>query len=353
MNRRSYLKKSLLAGSCVLLPAGALFLVGRSGMRPVNGPVGFSGRIMGTGYSVSLGSATRDLPKLHQSVHDVLVSIDHTMSTWRSSSELSTFNTRRDLDWQAFSSATLKVVKHATQTSMATLGAFDATIAPLVNLWGFGAGQSHFSAGFSTPSQNAVSKVVSEIGYQSIQIDESSNSIRKLHYSAQLDLSGIAKGYAVDQVAKLLDAHGLDNYLIEVGGELRSRGKNAQNTPWRVAIERPYAKQQSAYRIISLANSAVATSGDYRNFYLNGGIRYSHSIDPRSGSPVNHELASVSVIAPTTMQADALSTAFMVMGPSDALAHANKHKIAAHLILKSETGALTEVHSQAFDSFQA
>ncbi|MCL4125689.1 UNVERIFIED_CONTAM: hypothetical protein GTU68_015660 [Idotea baltica] len=273
------------------------------------------------------------------------------MSTWRSDSEISLFNRSQQNDWQSISADTMTVIEYARRTSEQTLGAFDASVAPLVNLWGFGPTQAQSITEFSKPSPNAIAKTAYRVGYQSINVDTNSRAIRKDSTTNELDLSGIAKGFAVDKVALILDAYGINNYLVELGGELRSRGRNSQGKAWRVAIERPSTKQRSVYRIINLENSAVATSGDYRNFFLDGGVRYSHTIDPRTGSPSNHELASVSVIAETTMQADSLSTAFMVMGPGDALSYANTHGIAAHLILRSASGKLAEIHSDAFASF--
>jgi len=150
-------------------------------------------------------------------------------------------------------------------------------------------------------------------------------------------------------VASVLDSLGLDNYLVEVGGELKARGHKPDGSPWKVAIERPIAGRREAYRALSLHDHAIATSGDYRNFFADGGQRYSHSIDPRSGQPVQHNLASVSVVAESTMAADAHSTAMMVMGPDDAMAFASQHQVAAHLILKSGN-SLKEIYSPAFEA---
>jgi len=165
-----------------------------------------------------------------------------------------------------------------------------------------------------------------------------------------LDLSGIAKGYAVDQVALVLERASIENYLVEVGGELRSRGKKLDGTPWRVAIEQPNDDERDVYRVINLKEQAIATSGDYRHFYQQGDQRFSHSIDPRTGYPVRHDLASVSVIADSAMLADALSTTLMVLGTTDALTFANENNVAAQFIQRSARG-LEEFQSERFKAF--
>ncbi|OED45175.1 hypothetical protein AB833_00020 [Chromatiales bacterium (ex Bugula neritina AB1)] len=329
------------------MPAGVLALVGCSGTVKTPELAGFDGRIMGTGYSVRLGSGNAVPEELAGAVYAVLQDVDHHMSTWRADSELSLFNTRADNDWQAMSPATTGVIAQALRTSHNSKGAFDVTVAPLVDLWGFGAGSTADQIRAAKPARQAVQQHLSQVGHESIEIDLTANAVRKQNRHARLDLSGIAKGHAVDRVAALLDSRGLENYLVEVGGELKARGRKPDGSAWRVAIERPIAGRREAFRALQLQDRAIATSGDYRNFFSDGGTRYSHSIDPRTGQPVNHELASVSVVAASTMEADALSTAMMVMGPDDAMAFAKQQQIAAHLILKSGA-SLKEIYSPAF-----
>jgi thiamine biosynthesis lipoprotein len=358
MDRRSYLKNSLALGGALLVPTGVLALVGcsRTGTSPDLS--GFNGRIMGTGYSVRLGNSTAtavhdrtvtesETRALAQAVHTVLEDVDTHMSTWRSDSELSRLNDSADTDWQPLSEATARVIDQALTTGRASDGAFDVTIGPLVDLWGFGAGAE--TSGDRKPSTQAIRQRLAQVGHGAIEVNTSARVVRKHNRDAQLDLSGIAKGHAVDRVAELLDSRGYENYLVEVGGELRARGQKPNGSLWKVAIERPIAGRREAYRAIDLNNHAIATSGDYRNFFADGGQRYSHSIDPRTGQPVQHNLASVSVVADSTMAADALSTAMMVMGPDDAMAFAKQHNVAAHLILKSGT-SLKEVYSPAFET---
>ena len=268
------------------------------------------------------------------------------MSTWRADSELSVISDTGDTDWQPLTAGTTQVIAEALTTSKLSGGAFDITIGPLVDLWGFGAGSEAIAGG--VPAQKTIASRLEHVGHDAIEIDTRGNRLRKHNGNARLDLSGIAKGHAVDQIADLLARKGLNSYLVEVGGELRARGNKQGGSSWRVAIERPIAGRREAFRAVSLQDMAIATSGDYRNFFADGGQRYSHSIDPRTGQPVSHELASVSVVAESTMVADALSTAMMVMGPDDAVAFAEQHNVATHLIVKSGS-ALKEVYSPAFE----
>lgn len=367
MDRRSYLKTSLAVGGSLLAPAGVLALVGCSGTSRLPELAGFDGKIMGTGYSVRLGLSFGDnaskLKALEKEVYATLNDVDIHMSTWRADSELSLFNDSNDGDWQVLTPATTRVIAHALDTSVASGGVFDATVGPLVDLWGFGprtrtgtstdAGAEISSSATNTyarrPSAKAISQTLAQIGSDSIDVDLKTNTVRKLNPSSRLDLSGIAKGHAVDRVASLLDEQGFDSYLVEVGGELKARGRKPDAIAWKVAIERPLAGQRDVFRILNLENAAIATSGDYRNFFADGGQRFSHSIDPRTGAPVGHELASVSVVATSTMAADALSTALMIMGPDEAMQFAQEQQIAAHLILKSGS-SLKEAYSPAFES---
>jgi len=364
MDRRTYLKHALVLSGGLLFPAGVVSLVGRRGVTNSTDLTGFDGKIMGTTYSVRLRKPSDELhtpdqlielsvEQLAQGVHTTLLDVDRRMSTWRDASELSLFNNSSEVDWHKFSPATFGVIDNSVQISKLSSGAFDVSVGPLINLWGFGANikNTHSESDFNKPSATTVTDCMRYVGYNAIEIDHTQGTIRKLIPEAKLDLSGIAKGFAVDQVAKCLDAHGLDNYLVEVGGELRSKGFRSKNQKWRVAIERPNVVTPDVLRVLNLHNRAIATSGDYRNFFVDGGKRYSHSIDPRIGRPVNHELVSVSVIAKTTMLADALSTALIILGPDEAHSFAERHQVAAHFILKSATGNLEEQFSPHFNDY--
>lgn len=359
------------------MPAGLMAIVGRSGSvstgnadqndAPLNVVqaelMGFDGRIMGTGYSIRIAPnnspslpqvnnkqfGKAQLAELASNVADRLRNIDSLMSTWKYDSELSHLNRSVSRDWQPLSSSTVRVLAHALKTSQRSLGAFDPTVSPLVDLWGFGAQQGkRLSESFSKPTSQHIQKTLAHVGYASVELNVEQNRVRKLNPNTQIDLSGIAKGFAVDQVAKLLDDVGLSNYIIEIGGELRAKGEKSLNTPWKVAIEKPFSDQRDALRGLVLNNSAVATSGDYRNFFVHNGQRYSHVIDPRFGVPVKHDLVSVTVVSDTTMEADALSTALMIMGPGQALSFAQNHGVAAHFMYNTSHGVV-EHHSAAFE----
>ena len=351
MDRRTYLKSSLAMGGALLVPTGIVALAGCSGTASSPELAGFDGSIMGTGYSVRLGAGadtgTDSTDELALAVHAVLQDVDTHMSTWRADSELSLLNDSVDSDWQPMTASTLQVISQALYTSTASKGAFDVTIGPLVDLWGFGAGAE--SAGARKPAGQAIQQRLAQVSHEAIEVDTATHSVRKHNRAARLDLSGIAKGHAVDRVAELLDNKGVTNYLVEVGGELRGRGHKPDGSLWKVAIERPITGRREAFRALQLKDQAIATSGDYRNFFADGGQRYSHSIDPRTGQPVAHDLASVSVVAGSTITADALSTAFMVMGPDDAMTFATQQQVAAHFILKSGS-SLKEVYSPMFEA---
>ena len=269
MDRRSYLKTTLALGGSVLAPAGVLALAGCSGTARTNELAGFNGNIMGTGYSVRLGPTDAGLVSTHSTdalatrIQAQLEAVDQHMSTWRQESELSRFNASGNSDWQPLSSATTQVIAHAMEASRLSDGAFDATVGPLVDLWGFGAGavDASGSAVNRKPLRQAIHRNLSRVGYASIQVDTDTNAVRKLNPDAQLDLSGIAKGHGVDRMAQLLDEAGRRQYLVEIGGELRARGRKPDGTAWKVAIERPDAGRRDVFRVVNLVDAAIATSG--------------------------------------------------------------------------------------------
>jgi len=350
MNRRTYLKSTLGLAAGTLMPLGVVGLAGCSGLSRNTELASFAGNTMGTSYSVQLGgggadaagNAAPDTVALARDVDALLAGIDASMSTYSPTSELSRFNASSNTDWVRLSAPTTAVLGQAIETSAASAGAFDATVGPLVNLWGFGPDER----GSRAPASRDIARALSRVGHANLEIG-TDGAVRKQRADAYVDLSGIAKGHAADRVADALAARGHDSFLVEIGGELRASGAKPDGTSWRVAIERPSARRRAVYRVVSLEDAAIATSGDYRNFYDDGGQRYSHSIDPRTGRPVEHALASVSVIASTTMEADAWSTALMIAGPEDGLALAQDNALAAHFVVKSASG-LDEHHTDTF-----
>ena len=239
-------------------------------------------------------------------------------------------NFSNSLDSNLISDDLFKVISHANTISKTTNGAFDITVGPLVNLWGFGPNKSENKI----PSNEEIELIKKNIGYKKIYLNKETTSIKKLHPDLYVDLSGIAKGFAVDKIALYLNSYNLENYLVEIGGELIAKGTNEDNEVWQIGIENP---NNNLAKIIGLKDIAMATSGDYRNYFEKNGVRYSHTINPNTGKPIKHKLASVTVLDKTAMNADALATAFMVLGPAKTIELANELKIGVYLITVSYT----------------
>ncbi|WP_166820614.1 FAD:protein FMN transferase [Thalassoroseus pseudoceratinae] len=300
--------------------------------------VSLSGETMGTTYNVRL-VPTADVVSetLQQSIDDRLEVVNLAMSTWDPESELSRFNRYEKTDWFPVSAATAEVVEQANTISEQSGGAFDVTVMPLVNLWHFGPeGQDRAKL----PSESSIESARASIGYQLLHVRSEPPALRKDNPSLTVDLSAIAKGYGVDVIARLLDETGIENYLVEIGGEVRSCGVKPNGDRFIVGIEKPTPFVRAVQRKVPLQNSSMATSGDYRNFFEIDGKRYSHTIDPRTGRPVEHSPASVSVIAQSCMEADAVATTLMVLGPDAGYNWAEEHGYAAiFLIHPGERGA--------------
>ena len=266
------------------------------------------------------------------------------MSHYRPDSELSRFNRAATTEPQPLSGETLGVVADALAVSRASGGAFDVTVGPLVDAWGFGPPGRAPAA----PDEATLAALRARVGADLLEVDLAASTLRKRRANVIVDLSAIAKGYAVDAVASLLAEHGFGDYLVEIGGELRAGGTNERGEPWRVAIERPAPGFATAQRIMPLTDAALATSGDYRNFYDLDGARVSHTIDPRTGRPVTHGLRAVSVIADRCILADARSTALNVLGPEDGYDLAAAQGWAALFVADDGTGRLVERETPAF-----
>lgn len=320
MKRRTMLVGSLAACSGIALAAPWILSRRTPDVTALRGPT------MGTYYSVKFGEDAAGVALVQRETAQVLTHVDALMSTYRPDSELSAFNATPSTGWTEMSADTRTVIDEALRVGDLTQGAFDVTVGPLVNLWGFGATGNPLAV----PDDEALADAARAVDYRLLAAR--GRSVRKSVPALHADLSGIAKGYAVDRLAALLDRRGIESYLIEVGGELRAHGRKPDGLPWRVGIERPVPGARSVYRAVNLHDRAIATSGDYRNFFLHEGQRYSHTVDPRTARPVIHTLASVSVIAETAMTADAFSTAIMVLGPDAGYEFARSHDLAATLI---------------------
>jgi thiamine biosynthesis lipoprotein len=307
-----------------------------------------SGQTMGTTWSLNMvpGSFGTDSAVLKQRLQARLDQINGLMSTYDPESELSRFNTLASTDWYPVSEDTARVIEVSQEISALSDGAFDISIGPLVELWGFGAAER----GTKIPTEGQVNENLARVGYKNIQLRRGPTAIRKQIPELQIDLSAVAKGYAVDALAKILEQQGIANYLLEIGGELQISGHRGDDSPWQIAIERPLEEVRDVAAIFPLTNTALATSGNYRNFYVEEGQRYSHTIDPVSGKPIRHKLASVTVLARTCARADALATTLMVLGEEKGRPFCEKNQIAAYFLIHDKTST-TVYASPAFERF--
>jgi thiamine biosynthesis lipoprotein len=290
---------------------------------------------MGTTYNIRyLQDISVDPNQLKTTIDEALIELNAKMSTYINDSELSTFNKSNSTQWQPIGPELLFVVNHALAVAKKTEGTFDPTIGPLVNLWGFGP-----SGKRKVPTDIEISETKKRVGFQKIQINEEKSLWRKNTADVYVDLSASAKGYGVDKVAKLLLNKGLSNFMVEIGGEIRTSGsKNGK--PWVIAIESPSRdKTKKSYqKLLKLNSMAMATSGNYRNFFKEGKKHYSHTINFKTGKPISHTLASVSVVdKESCMNADALATALMAMGLDNGLKIAEKLNIPAYFIYKLDS----------------
>ncbi len=307
----------------------------------------FRGSTMGTYYAVKVAAAglsEERLAEVRAMIEGELEDVNAKMSTWAEDSELSRFNRHTELTPFEVSAATLEVVAAALDVARLTGGAYDVTVGPLVNAWGFGA-----EGVPPEPNDEEIRSLIDSVGYAKLELDASASTLRKQRGDLYCDLSSIAKGYAVDRVAEALLAAGFGDVWVEVGGEVRAAGRNAEGRVWRLGIERPRLEPGALQRILPLDGAAVATSGDYRNYRERDGARISHIIDPRSGSPVRHQLASVSVVHPRCMIADALATALMVLGPDEGGELARRENLAV-LFLVRDGDDFREIMTPAFEA---
>lgn len=277
-----------------------------------------SGRTMGTTYHIKVvAPSLEDMAGLQVKIDQRLEQINQSMSTFRPDSEISRFNALTAIKTPfKVSPDFLRVMLSAREIYHLTGGAWDGTVNPLVNLWGFG----HSGPLQHLPPEEAVKKALGEVGFDQIVVDPT-GTLSKTHPHVSVDLASIAKGYGVDQVAVLLHNNGYKNFLVEIGGEVYAAGQRHDGKSWHVGINQPKrdAPLDAVYGVVTLRNAAMATSGDYRNFYQLQGHAYSHIIDPRTGHPIQNGVVSASVVADNCTLADGLATAMMVMGPVQGL----------------------------------
>jgi thiamine biosynthesis lipoprotein len=298
-----------------------------------------SGPTMGTTFNVKV--VTDDLTEADREgltwlVREALDDVDEHMSTYREESEIEAFNRSGTQPFGATPDF-LEVVAEAQRVARLTGGAFDITVGPLVDIWGFGP-----SGATETPDDETLRELVAVTGFEQLEVDVEEGTLRKAREDCRIDLSAIAKGFGADRVSEALTRRGIPNHMVEVGGEVCARGFNASGQPWRIGIERPTVQGRSVQLVVPLADLSLATSGDYRNFFERDGVRISHTIDPRTGRPISHSLASVSVIHASCMTADALATAFGVLGPDEGFDLAEQQDIPAYFLVRVADGVFEE-----------
>jgi len=288
-----------------------------------------TGLAMGTSYTVKwLASDTIDDSQFSSQINQVIRRVEDSMSTYMDASDLSGLNGAQAGVWHSVPAPMAQLVAQAQAISESTNGAFDITVGPVVDLWGFGPDPK--PTNIPTTAQLEILRPL--VGYEYIQVRDNPAAIKKARASA-IDLSAIAKGYGVDQVALWLQEQGVGHYLVEIGGELRTKGRKPSNQSWRIAIESPVEQARSVFEVVRVEDRAIATSGNYRNYYEEDGVRYSHTLDPKTLQPVRHKLASVTVMADNAARADALATALMVMGETEGPAWAAMHNVPAYFII--------------------
>lgn len=323
-----------------LIAAVALLWAG--GCTPA--PQQFDGPTMGTRYSVTVthlpDGVTREA--LQTAIDGVLDEVDRHLSTYDPGSEISAFNALRSTGAVPVSQPLHRVVALAESVRAETGGAFDITVGPAVRAWGFGAGQG----GAAAPSP---AEGMADGARPGLELPQDGRSLRKISPGVELDVDGIAPGLAVDLIAGRFEALGVTDYLIELGGEVRARGRSPAGRAWRVAVEAPLRGEREPYALVELDGMSASTSGDYRDFRVVAGRRVSHTIDPRTAAPVTHDLASVCVLHPSAARADAYATALMVLGPVDGLALAGRLGLAALFIERDAAGGFREISTPQFD----
>jgi thiamine biosynthesis lipoprotein len=327
-----------------IVAAAALTLAGCA-TQPAAGETLLSGETMGSAWTVKIAGALPASPEILQAgIQEQFDTANLALSTYRKDSALSIFNANDSGAWVAIDAELGEVLAYALGLAEESGGAYDVTVAPLVDLWGFGPAP----ASRRVPDVAAIDSARALVSWRKVEVDATHRRARKAP-GVRVDLSSLGKGRGVDRVAEYLDARGVTNYLIDLSGKLRARGVNSHGRVWRVAVEQPRPDATSAVPrfktvIIALDGTSIATAGDYRRFFEIDGRHYSHIIDPRTGWPVAHETASASAIAPGCMQADALATVFMAMPPEGAMALANRLKLPALLLTRDDSG-LRAVHS--------
>ncbi len=346
MSKNSHKPSRAFAACLPILLAGLAWWAIKQSPQAQAEPLIFSGQTMGTTYQIKVVDTNLDRAQIEKLINAQLDLVNQAMSTYRADSEISRFNDARSTLPMKLSAPTVEVIAQALEINQLSGGAFDPTVGALVRLWGF-----HKKQALSTaPSPETIAAARASVGCDKLVLDHKAATLQKTRPDLQVDLAAIAKGRAVDLISEALTSLGARHHMVEIGGEVRCQGQSPRHTPWRVGIERPDAGLRDVYRALELSDQSLATSGDYRSFYLLNGQRISHTIDPRTGHPITHKLASVTVILPDCMSADAWATALNVLGPVAGLALAEKLKLPALFITRNPDQSFTQQSSTHFSA---
>lgn len=310
--------------------AGVIFFGAVSGCGRAR-PLEFAGATQGTTYHITAVACApqQTAADLQKRVEQRLAEIDLALSNYRDDSELSHFNRKPAGDWIAVGPDLYAVLQVSQQISVQSAGAFDISVAPLIELWGFGRKRKE---GF-IPGDADIAAARALVDYRRLELDPAQPRVKKQR-AITIDVNGIAQGYTVDQLADVLSSAGCSDYLVELGGELRLAGRNAEQKLWRIGIEKPVDGFGGAQQALRVTGVGVTTAGDYRDYFEKDGMRYSHTIDPHTGRPIAHTLASVTVVAANATLADGWDTVLEVLGPERGFDFAQKHNIAAFFIVR-------------------
>ncbi|TLP45009.1 FAD:protein FMN transferase [Cohaesibacter sp. CAU 1516] len=335
----------------VSLILGSLLLAGCDLLADQTDQYILRGNTMGTSYTIKALRARGKIDKeaLYNDIKATLDNANDKLNNWTDDTEISRFNASPSTNWQDISPTFLEVLQEAQRIHAESNGRFDITLSPLIDMWGFGPEDNE-----TLPSKAEIDAALANVGQDSLlELRNDPPSLRKRRGAVSVNLGAIAKGYSADLIARTLEKHGITDYLVEIGGDLIARGVNDMGVPWRVGIEKPNEIGRAVQLVVSVTDMGLATSGDYRNFFLDEeGRRMSHIIDPVTGRPVTHNLASVTVLAADGMRADGLATALLVLGEEEGREMANRLNIPAYFITREEEGFATS-SSKAFDALMA
>ncbi len=310
--------------------------------------VRLSGETMGTTFNITAIGVDVDEEALAVAVEETLADVNAKMSNWDKNSEVSQFSKSQSTEPTQVSEEFALVIAAANDVHEKSGGTFDVTLGPLIELWGFGPRKPEDPV----PSDEDIQAALNSVGQaRLLTLDREAGTLAKSDAGVGINLSAIAKGYGIDAVADTLRDAGIEDYMVEIGGDLVTMGENDKGEAWRIGIEKPEAGSQNLQLIVQLDDLGMATSGDYKNFFEQDGVRYSHIIDPITGRPITHRTTSVTVLAENAMMADAWATAMLALGQEKGLELAEKHKLAVYFISRDVTGgedAYITVHSTAF-----